>query len=186
MPIACKFCGISCDIFFSDIFYDHICLQILCNFIDIFFSDHLAWSLLVDSVQFVNIFPDYCLQLCNFIDIFSDCLARSWEFCAILLSSSQMFLGILCNSILFISDVLGNSVQFHCLHLRLSCIITHYKFIHIFSEHLATLLLAFSVQFYWYLLRSSCMIIVCNCCTSCSFLLVLVGGLLTLMQGCAS
>jgi hypothetical protein len=91
--------------------YDHICLQILCNFIDIFLSDHLAWSLLVDSVQFVNIFSDYCLQLHNFIDIFSDCLAHSCEFCAVLLLSSQIILH-------------HHSLQIYSHLLRASCNIT--------------------------------------------------------------
>ncbi len=138
------------------ILYDHICLQILCNFIDIFFSDHLAWSLLADSVRFVNIFSDYLSQLCNFIDVFSDCLACSCKFCAILLMSSQ--------------------------------IILHHHSLQIYSHLLSAYWDITAWIFCAILLTCSQFIMHYYCLQMLHFLpiLVLVGGLLPLMQGCAS
>lgn len=149
---ACTFC-VTC-LTSSQIFLHAHCLQILCN---------LMWHLLLRSIcmiifackfcailltySYQIILHDHCLYiLCNLLTSSQTTVCN----CAILLTSSQIVL-----------HILANSVQFYCCHLRSSCIITHYKFIHIFSEHLATSLLAFSVQFSWHLLRSACMI----CCS---------------------
>ncbi len=172
ISIGCTFCAISLIIFSvhhlasfspctfcvtcltsSQIFLHAHCLQILCNFMwhllrstcMIIFACKFCAILLTYSYQII--LHDHCLYiLCNLLTSSQTTVCN----CAILSTSSQIVL-----------HILANSVQFYCCHLRSSCIITHYKFIHIFSEHLATSLLAFSVQFSWHLLRSACMI----CCS---------------------
>jgi hypothetical protein len=92
----------------------------------------------------------------HFIDVFSDCLACSCKFCAILSMSSQIILP-------------HHSLQI-CSHLlRASCDITACIFCAILLTSSQFIMHDYCLQMLHFML-----------------LLVLVGGLLPLMQGCAS